>query len=170
MFIKSASFWNLLKLACFLDLNQNIKPSFASIKLKFSTYLQINIRQQHIMVLHMCFERFLLAFESRDISQADKCLLSQTEWWVVELLFMSLRPEAWTFCKMNFVNPIRFTSQQEKLSKVFTFQACKFLSDKMTKTILSNCQIAFLGIIVIYYWNIEAWERRHSSNSLVSLR
>ena len=24
------------------------------------------------LVLHMCFERFLLAFESRDLSQADK--------------------------------------------------------------------------------------------------
>ena len=26
----------------------------------------------HTRVLHMCFERFLLAFESRDLSQADK--------------------------------------------------------------------------------------------------
>ena len=26
------------------------------------------------VVLHMCFERFLLAFESRDLSQADKSI------------------------------------------------------------------------------------------------
>ena len=45
--------------------------------------------------LHMCFDRFLLAFESRDLSQAYKsikeCFLSQTEWWVVKVLF------PWTF-------------------------------------------------------------------------
>jgi hypothetical protein len=71
---------------------------------------------------------------------------------------------------MNFVNPLRFTSQQKKLSKLITFQACKLFSDKMTKTILPNCQIAFLGITVIYHSKIEAWERKHSYNTLVSLR
>ena len=41
------------------------------------------------------------------------------------------------------------------------------LSDKMTKTI---CHIASLGKTVINHSKIEAWERRHSSNTLVSLR
>ena len=99
-----------------------------------------------------------------------ECFLSQTEWWVVKVLFLSLRPEAWTFWKLNFVNPLRFTSHQKKLRKLFTFQAYKLLSDKMTKTILPNCQIAFLGITVIYHSKIEAWERRHSCNTLASLR
>ena len=49
------------------------------------------------------------------------CFLSQTEWWVVKVLFLSLRPEAWTFYKPNFVNPLRFTSHQKKLRKLFTF-------------------------------------------------
>ena len=43
------------------------------------------------------------------------------------------------------------------------------MSDKMTKTILPNCQIAFLGITVTYHSKIEAWERRHSCNSLCQL-
>ena len=125
-------------------------------------------------VVHMCFERFLLAFESRDYLKPTKVLrerfLSQTEWWEVKVIFLSLRPKAWTFCKMYFVNPLRFTSYQKKLSQLFTFQACKLLSDKMTKTILPNYQIAFLGITVIYHSKIECWERRQSCNSLVSLR
>ena len=50
-----------------------------------------------------------------------ECFLSQTEWWVVKVLFLSLRPEAWTFWKLNFVNPLRFTSHQKKLRKLFTF-------------------------------------------------
>ena len=68
----------------------------------------------------------------------------------MEFLFLSLRPEARAFCKMNIVNPLRFTSHQKKLRKLLTFQACKLLNDKMTKTIISNCQIAFLGITVIH--------------------
>ena len=50
-----------------------------------------------------------------------ECFLYQTEWWVVKVLFLSLRPEAWTFWKLNFVNPLRFTSHQKKLRKLFTF-------------------------------------------------
>ena len=92
-----------------------------------------------------------------------ECFLSQTEWWEVKVLFLSLRPEVWTFWKLNFVNPLRFTSHQKKLRKLFTFQAWKLLSDKLTKK-------AFLVITVIYHSKIEAWERRHSCNSLVSLR
>ena len=99
-----------------------------------------------------------------------ECFLSQTEWWVVKVIFLSLRPEAWTFWKLNFVNPLRFTSHQKKLRKLITFQAYKLLSDKMTKTILPNCQIAFLSLTVIYHSKNEAWERRHSCNTLVSLR
>ena len=38
-----------------------------------------------------------------------------------------------------------------KSEKMFTFQAYKLLSDKMTKT---NCQIAFLSIPVIYHSNL----------------
>ena len=30
---------------------------------------------QQSKVLHMCFERFLLSFESRDLSQADKRII-----------------------------------------------------------------------------------------------
>ena len=50
-----------------------------------------------------------------------KCFLSQTEWWLVKVLFLSLRLEAWTFWKLNIVNPLRFTSHQKKLKELFTF-------------------------------------------------
>ena len=35
------------------------------------------------------------------------------------------------------------------MSSETSFQACKLLSDRMTKTILPNYQIAFLGITII---------------------
>ena len=37
-------------------------------------FILINLSSslKQTMLLHMCFERFLLAFESRDLSQADK--------------------------------------------------------------------------------------------------
>ena len=92
--------------------------------------------------------------------------LSQTEWWVVKVLFLSLGPEAWTFWKPNFVNPLRFTSHQKNWENCLLFK----LSDKMTKTILPHCQIAFLGVTVIYHSKIEAWERRQYCITLVSLR
>ena len=42
-----------------------------------------------------------------------------------------------------------FASHQKKLRQLLTFQACKLLSDRMTKTILPNYQIAFSGITII---------------------
>ena len=68
-------------------------------------------------VLYMSFDKFLLAVESRDLSQADKsikeCLLSQRQ--VMDgrtsfHVFPQVRPE---FCKMNGLNPLRFTSHQK---------------------------------------------------------
>ena len=50
-----------------------------------------------------------------------ECFLSQTEWWVVKVLFLSLRPEVWTFWRLNFVNRLRFTSHQKKVKKLFTY-------------------------------------------------
>ena len=91
---------------------------FQGILMKITTIIESKL-------LHMCFDRFLLAFESRDLSQGDnrlkECFLFQTEWWVVKVLFLSLRPEVWTFWKLNFINPLRFTSHQKKLRKLFTF-------------------------------------------------
>ena len=36
---------------------------------------QSNKKVNLTRVLHMCFDRFLLAFESRDLSQADKIII-----------------------------------------------------------------------------------------------
>ena len=52
---------------------------------------------------------------------SEEFFLSQTEWWIVKGLFLSVRPESWTFWKLNFVNPLRFTSHQKNLRKLFTF-------------------------------------------------
>ena len=83
-----------------------------------------------------------------------ECFLSQTEWWVVKVIFLSLRPEAWTFWKLNFVNPLRSTSHQKKLRKLLTFQACKLLSDKMTKTILPNSFFGYNCILSFNNWSL----------------
>ena len=68
-------------------------------------------------VLYMSFDKFLLAAESHDLSQADKVIIR-----------MSYFPswEACTFCKMNALNPLRFTSTE--ISR-------KFLNDKIDQTI-----------------------------------
>ena len=43
-------------------------------------------------VLHMCFERFLLAFESRDLSQADKSITRVSsfpsfKYWMIDYIY-----------------------------------------------------------------------------------
>ena len=63
-------------------------------------------------VLCMCFDRILLAFESHDLSQADKSIkrvFSVHNWLRSSKSSFSVS-QAWTFWKLKFVNPLRFTS------------------------------------------------------------
>ena len=97
-------------------------------------------------VLYMCFDKFLLAVESRDLSQADKSIIrvysfpklrmsSRTSFSVSQ----QLRPELFANECSQFSH---IYLSPEKLRKVFTFQSSKFLNDKLTKTsILPNFQV-----------------------------
>ena len=49
-----------------------------------------------------------------------KCVFfPKAEWWVAELLFLSLNTEAWTSCKMNALNPLKFTYHQKTEKNVY---------------------------------------------------
>ena len=56
----------------------------------------------------------------------------------------------------------------EKNEKTVYFSSLQICT--MSKTIFPNGQITFSGITIIFHSKIEAWERRHSCNSHVSLR
>ena len=88
----------------------------------------------------MSFDKFLLAAEPCDLYQADKSMIRVSffpkgESSVAELFFFCLSTtEAWTFWKLNAQYSQIYLSP-EKLRKVFTFQSCKFLNDKIDQDI-----------------------------------
>ena len=130
----------------------------------FSGYLKLGVLGA--WVLYMCFDRFLLAVESLDLSQADNStiIVSSFPSWVMGMrtFFSVSTTDPWTFCKMNALNPLKFTSQKKNWGKMI----------KLIKTsILPNrCQIGVFGIIIFFYSFLFIWERRHSYITLVSLR
>ena len=78
-------------------------------------YFTLNGRSCHFewnQILYMSFDKFLLAVESRDLSQEyyKSAFFPKAEWWVAELLFCLSTTEAWTFWRMNALNPLKFTS------------------------------------------------------------
>ena len=64
-----------------------------------------------------------------------ECLLSQAEWWVAELLFLSLNNWGLNFLQNECSQSSQIYLSPEKLRKVFTFQSCKFLNDKIDQKI-----------------------------------
>ena len=105
------------------------------------------IKQGTLYVLYMTFDRFLLAVESRDLSQADKSIIRVSSFPKISdgyqnFFFCLSTTEAWTFCKMNALNPLIFTSQQKNWEKCLLFNLANFWMMKLTKTsILPNCQL-----------------------------
>ena len=115
----------------------------------------------------MSFDKFLLAVESRDLSQAIIRVSSfpkLSDGW--QNFFFCLSTEAWTFCKMNALNPLRFTSLQKNWEKCLLFNFANSLMIKLTKTtILPNCQVpnSFFCYYCKFYHSIrQFWKRRHS--------
>ena len=96
----------------------------------------------------MSFDRFLLAVESQYLKLTKvlyECLLSQAEWWVAELLLLSLNNWGLTFLQNKCSQSSEIYLSPEKLRKVFTFQSCKFLDHQFCP----NCQVlnSFFGIM-----------------------
>ena len=83
-------------------------------KLSFYTLFFCEIK---INVLHMCFDKFLFWVESRDLSQADNSIIRVSSFpsWVMgsRTFFSVSTTEPWTFCKMNALNPLKFTSHKK---------------------------------------------------------
>ena len=65
----------------------------------------------------MCFDKFLFWVESRDLSQADNSIIRVSSFpsWVMgsRTFFSVSTTELWTFCKMNALNPLKFTSHKK---------------------------------------------------------
>ena len=58
-----------------LNLSQVILSHLESLRLLMLEVHQFKIRYTVTLLLHMCSDRFLLAFESRDLSQAEKSVI-----------------------------------------------------------------------------------------------
>ena len=131
----------------------------------------------------MSFDKFLLAFESHNLSQGDKSIkrVSSFPHWVMGSRTSFSVYEAWTFCKMDALNSLRFISQQKNGEKCLLFKLANFWMIKLTKTpILPNSQVpnSFFWYNCKFYHSkipiTQLWERRHfirilSASYLVNL-
>ena len=85
----------------------------------------------------MCSKKEILWVESRDLSQTDNSyygvFFSKVEWWVVELLFLSLNNWGLNFLQNESSQFSQIYLSPEKLSKVCTFQSFKWLFAKLSK-------------------------------------
>ena len=84
-------------------------------------------------VLYMSFDKFLLAVESCDLSQADKSIIGVSSF--PNFFFCLSTTEAWTFCKMNTLNFLIFTSHHKNWEKCLLYNLANFWMIK------SNCQV-----------------------------
>ena len=91
------------------------------------------------MVLYMSFDRFLLAVESSWQKYHMSVFFPKVEWWVAELLFLSL--DSWGL-KMNALNLLRFTSHQKNWEKCKLFNVTNWMI-KFTKASNFAWQIVF---------------------------
>ena len=101
--------------------------------------------------LILCSKKEILWVESRDLSQTDNSyygvFFSKVEWWVVELLFLSLNNWGLNFLQNESSQFSQIYLSPEKLSKVFTFQSCKWLFAKLSK--FTKMTTIFTQIVVL---------------------
>ena len=105
----------------------------------YCTLLYCGIDIPHALWSSTCpFDKFLLAVVSRDLSQADKSIIS----WVIgsRTFFCLATTEAWTFSKINALNPLKFTSHQKNWEKCLLFNLANFWNIKQ----IAKRQIVFL--------------------------
>ena len=98
-------------------------------------------------VLYMSFDRFLLAVESRDLSQADKSIIRVSSFSILQ--------------NFNFWM-IKFTVIQKKLFGTWQFD---FIIQKFAR--LKSSQFSEKEVLLPI---TQLWERRHSYDTFVSLR
>ena len=110
---------------------------------------------KNLKVVYMLLDRFLLAVESHDLSQADKIFIRVSSFPKVSdgsqnFFFCLATINTWTFCKMNPLYTLRFTSHEKNWEDCLLFNLANFLIIKLTKTqILPNFQEPH---IFLYYW------------------
>ena len=127
------------------------------------------------LVLHMCFERFLLAFESRDLSQADKRItrvssFPSLNFWMVNYSYTQKSYLAlWQNRFGQFITQKFPSLKSKQFSQVFFWWEVnlrgltKFSFQKVQAWGLRDRKITFTT-------HHSVWERKHSFNTFVSLR
>ena len=73
----------------------------------------------------------------------------KTDWWIVELIFLSLNNSGLIFLQNECPQSSQIYLSPEKLRKLFTFQSCKFLNCKIDQ---SN-NFAKLPITMAFLYN-----------------
>ena len=114
-------------------------------------YMKIKKRKKNLLqsvakVLYMWFDRFLLAVESRDLSQADKSIIRVSSFpnWVMGSrtsfsVSQQLRPELSAKWIFSILSDLPLTRKNRE--KCLLFKLANFWMIKLTKTsILPNCQ------------------------------
>ena len=93
--------------------------------------------QDNTKGLILCSKKEILWVESHDLSQTDNSynsvFFSKVEWWVVELLFVSLNNWGLNFLQNEFSQSSQIYLSQEKLRKMFTFSILKWLFAELSK-------------------------------------
>ena len=97
----------------------------------------------------------------------ESVFFPKAEWWVTKLLFLSLNNWGLKFLQNECSQSSRIYLSPEKLRKMFTFQSCKFVNDKIGQNI--NFAKLPSGITVNFIFQEQLWERRNSYNTFVSL-
>ena len=72
-------------------------------------------------IVHMCFERFLLAFESRNLSQADKSVFFPKLKFLNDRLQLYPQKAIWHFGKIVLVKLSLKSFQAEKVNSFLSF-------------------------------------------------
>ena len=94
---------------------------------------------KHLGPLHVLWQVSFGSWVTWSISSWKKyyksVYFSKAEWWKTELLFLSLNNWGLNFLQNECSQSSQIYISPEKLRKMFTFQSCKFLNDKIDQNI-----------------------------------
>ena len=120
-----------------------------------------------------CFEVSFWCWIKWSISSWHNSYMSvffpKAEWWVAELLFLSLNNSGLNFLQNECSWSSKIYLSPERLRKMFTFQYCKFLNDKIDQN--TKCQVpntSFWYKHIFYDSKIVKFKKRDSLIILLS--
>ena len=132
------------------------------------------ILQTQTKVLHSCFERFLLAFESRDLSQADKRFTRVSsfpsfKFWMINYNYTQKSYLAlWQNCFGQFITQKFPSLKSKQFSQFFLWEVNLRGLTKFSLWIVQASGLRDRKRTFTTHHSV--WERKHSFNTFVSLR